>query len=119
MYSSGEAPRQNAPRSASPLVFPRSQAKGSNHGVIASTSGNNFPAAAVVNAVPGGQNTYSGDYTKTVALVGHKSAGGTVKLMDLTEAEYSVRYQGTTIVSKMALGTGVLRPESMAEIQHT
>jgi len=81
---------------------------------------NNFPAAAVVNAVPGEQNTYSGDYTKTVALVGHKSAVGTVKLMDLsTEAEYSVRYQGTTIVSKMALGTGVLRPEAMIEIRHT
>ena len=52
--------------------------------------------------------------------MGHKSAVGTVKLMDLsTEAEYSVRYQGTTIVSKMALGTGVLRPEAMIEIQHT
>ena len=86
--------------------------------MITSTSGNNFPAAAAISAVPGEQNNY-GDYTKTVALVGHKFAVGTVKLRDLsTEAEYSVRYQGTTIMSKMALGTGVLRPEAMIEIQH-
>lgn len=79
---------------------------------------NNLPAAAgVVTPVTGENNTYSGDFTKTVGLVGHKSAAGTVKLMDLaTESEYSVRHQGTLIVAKYAMGTGGLRPESTVEL---
>lgn len=79
---------------------------------------NNFPAAGVVNAVTGEQNTYSGDFTKTVAVVGQKGAVGTVKLMDLsTDMEYETRYQGTLMVAKMALGTGILRPEAAVEIK--
>ena len=38
--------------------------------------------------------------------------------MDLAvESEYSVRYQGTLLVGKYAVGHGILRPECSAEIK--
>ena len=66
----------------------------------------------------GENNTYNGDFSTTVATVFHKSAVGTVKLMDLAmESEYDIRRQGTLMVAKMALGHGILRPESAVEIK--
>jgi hypothetical protein len=66
----------------------------------------------------GENNTYNGDFSNTAAVVFHKSAIGTVKLMDLAmESEYDIRRQGTLMVAKMALGHGILRPESAVEIQ--
>lgn len=54
------------------------------------------------------------DNTTLKALCMHKDAMGVVQLMDLaSEAEYDIRRQGTLMVSKMAFGTGVLRPEAM------
>ena len=51
-------------------------------------------------------------------LVFHKSAIGTVKLMDLgMESEYDIRRQGTLMVGKLALGHGILRPESACSIK--
>lgn len=51
------------------------------------------------------------------ALAMHKSAVGTVKLMDIaTETDYLVQYQGDLIVSKMAVGHGLLRLESSVPI---
>ena len=42
---------------------------------------------------------------------------GTVKLLDLAaEMEYDMRRQGTLIVSKYALGHGILRPEASVEL---
>jgi len=60
---------------------------------------------------------YGVDASTTVALCMHKSALGTVKLMDVSsEAEYDIRRQGTLMVSKMAVGHGVLRPEALVEL---
>lgn len=56
----------------------------------------------------GEQNTYSGDYRDTVAVAFHKSAFGTVKLMDLaleqTGHDFRVMYQGDMMVGKYAMG---------------
>jgi len=58
-----------------------------------------------------------GNYTKTVALVNHKDAVGTVKLLDVsTESDREVRRQGWFFVSKYAAGHGVLRPEAAIEL---
>ena len=66
----------------------------------------------------GENNTYNGNFSNTAAVVFHKSAIGTVKLMDLAmESEYDIRRQGTLMVAKMALGHGILRPEAAVEIQ--
>jgi hypothetical protein len=64
---------------------------------------------------------YTGKYTvnasTTAALLMTPEALGTVKLLDLaTEMEYDIRRQGTLMVSKMAVGHGVLRPECLYEI---
>lgn len=62
-------------------------------------------------------NTYEGDFSNVVGIVTHKSAVGTVKLLDLAfEMEYEIRRQGTLMVSKMAVGHGILRPESAVEL---
>ena len=81
---------------------------------------NNLPQANVA-AVSGENNTYSGDFSTTTALVMQKSAIGTVKLMDLaverTSGDFEVMYQGTLMVAKYAMGHGVLRPECAVEIK--
>ncbi len=75
-------------------------------------------AFANVSQVTGTNNTYHGNFSTTVAVVFHKSAIGTVKLMDLgMESEYDIRRQGNLMVAKMALGHGILRPESACEIK--
>lgn len=64
------------------------------------------------------QNDYTGDFTTTVAPVFHRAAIGTLKLRDIsTQSEYSVRHQGTLVVSRYAMGHGVLRPEAACEIK--
>jgi len=75
---------------------------------------NQMPSTNVVAGPP----AYQGDFSNTVAQVTHRSAVGTVKLLDLaTEMEYDIRRQGTLIVSKYAMGHGILRPESAVEIR--
>ncbi len=65
-----------------------------------------------------GPTKYQGDFTKTAALIMHKSAIGTVKLLDLAiESEYMTSRQGTLIVAKYAVGHGGLRPESALELK--
>lgn len=74
---------------------------------------NNLPTTNVVS----GPSAYQGDFTNTAALVLQRTAVGTVKLIDLTvEMEYQIEYQGTLIVAKLAVGHGILRPESAVEI---
>lgn len=64
-----------------------------------------------------GGNNYNGDFRNTVALVWQSEAVGTVQLLGVsTEMEYSARHQGTFMVSKYAVGHGVLRPECACEI---
>jgi hypothetical protein len=80
---------------------------------------NNVPSTNIASAETGvsANNTYHGDFSKTVAVAMQKSAIGTVKLLDLAvEKEYSVRHQGTTIIAKYAMGHGGLRPECGVEI---
>lgn len=62
-------------------------------------------------------NTYEADFSTVVAVVTHKTAVGTVKLLDLaTEMAYDVRRQGTLLVSKHAVGHGILRPEAAVSL---
>ncbi len=64
-----------------------------------------------------GPVAYRGDFTDTVGLAMHRSACGTVKLIDLAvEMGWDMRRQGTLILAKYALGHGILRPESSVEI---
>ena len=82
---------------------------------------NNVPQSNVGSNPSGGNNTYSGDDSKTIGLVFHKSAVGTVKLQDMTTeisgSDYGIMYQGTLLVAKYALGHGILRPEAAATIK--
>jgi hypothetical protein len=57
------------------------------------------------------------DYQTTVAVAAHKSAAGTVKLIDLTvEKAWDVNRQGTILLAKYAMGHNYLRPESAVEL---
>ncbi len=80
---------------------------------------NNIPST-VAAAVAGEQNDYTGDFTGTAGLVFQKQAVGTVKLMDLvTEqsgSDFHIMYQGTLMVGKYAMGSGILRPEAAIEL---
>ena len=82
---------------------------------------NNVPQSNVGSNPSGANNTYSGDDSKTIGLVFHKSAVGTVKLLDMTTeisgSDYAIQYQGTLMVAKYALGHGILRPEAAATIK--
>jgi len=50
-------------------------------------------------------------------IAGHKSAIGTVKLMDLAvESEYSMSKQSTLMLAKYAMGHGILRPEAAVSV---
>lgn len=60
---------------------------------------------------------YAVNATNTVGVVMHKAAVGTVKLMDMAmESQYDIRRQGTLLVSKYAMGHGVLRPAAAVEL---
>lgn len=73
---------------------------------------NQLPSTNVVS----GPAAYQGDFSNTQFWVYHKSAVGTVKLMDLgMEAAYDIRRQGTLMVAKYAVGHGILQPESSVE----
>jgi hypothetical protein len=60
---------------------------------------------------------YLGDFTKTAGLITHRSAVGTVKLMDLkAENEYQISRQGHLFVAKYAMGHGPVRCEGAIEL---
>lgn len=76
----------------------------------------NITAGAGVAA--GTSDRFIGDFSKTVGLIAHGGAVGTVKLLDLgMESEYTVRRQSTLLVGKYAVGHGILRPESAIELR--
>lgn len=80
---------------------------------------NNLPSTNVAasTVAAGSRDSYVGDFTSTAALVMHKSAVGTVKLLDLsTRMDYDPRRLGNQIVSKFAVGHGILRPEGAVEL---
>ena len=61
---------------------------------------------------------HGGDFQTTQGLVWTPSAIGTVKLMDLAmESEYLIKYQGTLMVAKYAMGHGWLRPNGLIELK--
>lgn len=77
---------------------------------------NHLPSTSIAT----GPAAYQGDFTQTKGLVMHKSAVGTVKLLDLAiESAYDIRRQGTLIVAKYAVGHGILRPECAVEFDDT
>jgi len=84
-----------------------------------------FVASNITTALPDAGSATQGaskpqavNLSNFVALVCHPSAAGTVKLMDLAvESEYDIRRQGTLMVSKYAMGHGVLRPEAAVGIK--
>lgn len=78
---------------------------------------NNLPSTDLSGVSNVGQNnTYNANFVNTCGLLMHKSAVGTVKLLDLAmESQYLVQNQGTLMVSKLAVGHGILRPESAVE----
>jgi len=80
---------------------------------------NNLPSTNIAAETgPSNSNTYHGDFTNTAGVVFHKSAIGTVKLMDLAmESEYKIEMQGHLMVAKYAMGHGILRPECAIELK--
>ena len=60
---------------------------------------------------------YGGDFTNTAAVCFHKSAIGTVKLMDLSmQQEYIIERQGTLMLARYAMGHGPLRNDAAFEV---
>lgn len=81
---------------------------------------NHVPSTNIAAAETGvsSLNTYHGNFATTVAVAMHRSAIGTVKLLDLAvEKEYQIRTQSTLMVAKYAMGHGYLRPEAAVEIK--
>jgi hypothetical protein len=80
---------------------------------------NNLPNTNVTSGIQAGTgNKYVGNFTKTAGLFMHKSAIGTVQLMDLsTRSDFDPRRLGTQVLSKLAVGHGVLRPEAAIELK--
>lgn len=80
----------------------------------------NVPSTNIAAATSGERNTYTGDFSKTKALVWQKGAVGTVKLMDLnvqtTGEDFKAMYQGDMILARQAQGTGILQPACAVEI---
>lgn len=76
--------------------------------------GINHLAAGNVAQYPDFNTKYMTDTSDISALILQRSALATVKLMELSsESEYDIRRQGTLMVSKMACGHGVVRPEGI------
>ena len=68
-------------------------------------------------SISGTNNTYNVDAQHVAAVVFHKSAVGTVKLKDMVvENTYDPRRLGNLMTARLALGHGILRPESAVRI---
>jgi N4-gp56 family major capsid protein len=69
-------------------------------------------------SISGTNNTYNVDAQHIAGVVFHKSAVGTVKLKDLVlENTYDPRRLGNLMTARLALGHGILRPESAVSIK--
>ena len=77
---------------------------------------NNLPITTINDS--SGVTTHEGTFNTTKALVMHKSAVATVKLLNLAvETEYQIKNQGWIIVAKYAMGHGFIRPEGCVEFK--
>jgi hypothetical protein len=88
---------------------------------VAVHKSNNLPNGTnITAAVAGENNPYTGDFTKSVALVMNRQAVGTVKMFDLAVEmsgnDFHAMYQGDLVVAKYAMGHGILRPDCAIEI---
>lgn len=64
-----------------------------------------------------GPSAYQGDFSALEALVWHREAVGTTKLMDISfAAKYQLEYLSTLMVGQYACGHGILRPECAVSI---
>ena len=69
------------------------------------------------SAITGTNNTYNVNAATIAGVVFHKSAVGTVKLKDLVlENTYDPRRLGNLMTARLAMGSGILRPESAVRI---
>ena len=85
--------------------------------IVKSNTATEVFATDLSASISGTNNTYNGDFSNTYAVVMHSSAIGTVKLKDLVmESNYDYRRIGTLLTGRMALGHGILRPESAISI---
>jgi hypothetical protein len=82
---------------------------------------NNLPILEEDSTVPANVPTaLHADFRELCGLVWHKSAVGTVKLLDLaTEIEWDTRRQGTLLIGKYAIGQSYLRTEACVSIEDT
>lgn len=77
---------------------------------------NNVPTTNIAS----GPSTYQGNFSTTTCVVAQKSAVGTVKLLDVrTAADWDFRRLGWLITARMAVGSGILRPECAVEIKRS
>lgn len=64
-----------------------------------------------------GPTAYRGNFTTNTAVAMHKSAIGTVKLIDLSvESSWQTLFQAWFLVGRYAMGHGILRPEAAVEL---
>lgn len=74
----------------------------------------------ITTPIAGEHNDYTGDFTKSVAIVGNRNAVGTVKLKDLTTrmsgSEVKTLFEATLITASYAMGHGILDPRCAIEI---
>jgi len=78
---------------------------------------NNLPNTNITTNPSGAENDYTGDFSNTVGLVHHRTAMGTVKLLDLAmENEWQIARQGYLMLAKFAMGHDYLRPEAAVEL---
>ena len=86
--------------------------------IVKSNTATEVFATDLSASISGTNNTYNGDFSNTHCVVMHSSAIGTVKLKDLVmESTYDPRRLGTLMTARMALGHGILRPESAISIK--
>lgn len=84
--------------------------KSNNLAVDHTSTTDAFPVDVPVTT--GTTKKYAVNASKMKALCLHKEALGVVQLMDMaSESQYDMRRQGTLMLSKMAIGSGILRPE--------
>jgi hypothetical protein len=75
---------------------------------------NNLPQSNVIT----GPAAYQGNFSTTVGLVMHRSAVGTVQLKGMTSKVWEDNLRvGSWINTMMAIGHGILRPESAVELK--
>lgn len=87
-------------------------------GGIEIVKSNHLPITDLGANPTGARNTYNANFNTTAALVMHPYACGTVKLLDIkSETDYSVAHQGSLLLSKYAMGHGILRPECAVEVR--